>query len=115
MGQLLDIGTILEPVGGALVLDQVITTTHVEGQAIDVGRSHLCGGTSWTSVGEMSARTVDDTGRRGVNTQTTVQESRHKLARTIYHGKRDQIYQAYREGQEDQLAALGLVVNAVVL
>ncbi len=26
-----------------------------------------------------------------------------------------QIYQAYREGQEDQLAALGLIVNAVVL
>ena len=58
---------------------------------------------------------IDDTHRRAVNTQTTVQESRHKLARTICHGKRGQIYQAYREGQEDQLAALGLVVNAVVL
>jgi len=58
---------------------------------------------------------VDDTHRRAVNTQTTVQESRHKLARTICHGKRGQIYQTYREGHEDQLAALGLVVNAVVL
>jgi TnpA family transposase len=58
---------------------------------------------------------VDDAHRRVVNTQTTVQESRHKLARTIFHGRRGQIYRAYREGQEDQLGALGLVVNAVVL
>ncbi|SQD97365.1 hypothetical protein FMEAI12_4020094 [Parafrankia sp. Ea1.12] len=58
---------------------------------------------------------LDDTHRRAVNTQTTVQESRHKLARTIFHGRRGQIYQAYREGQEDQLGALGLVLNAVVL
>jgi len=58
---------------------------------------------------------IDDTHRRAVNTQTTVQESRHKLARTVCHGKRGQIYQPYREGQEDQLAALGLVLNAVVL
>ena len=58
---------------------------------------------------------VDDTHRRDVNTQTTVQESRHKLGRTVFHGRRGQIYQAYREGQEDQLGALGLVINAVVL
>ncbi len=30
---------------------------------------------------------IDDTHRRTVNTQTTVQESRHTLARTICHGK----------------------------
>jgi TnpA family transposase len=58
---------------------------------------------------------VDDTHRRAVNTQTTVQESRHKLGRTVFHGRRGQIYQAYREGQEDQLGALGLTINAVVL
>lgn len=33
----------------------------------------------------------------------------------ICHGKRGQIMQAYREGQEDQLGALGLVLNATVL
>lgn len=58
---------------------------------------------------------VDDTYRRRMNRQLTVQESRHRLARVICHGKRGQIQQAYREGQEDQLAALGLVLNAVVL
>ncbi len=58
---------------------------------------------------------VDDTYRRRMNRQLTVQETRHRLARAICHGRRGQIMQAYREGQEDQLAALGLVLNAVVL
>lgn len=62
---------------------------------------------------------VDDTYRRQMNRQLTVQESRHKLARDIIcHGKRGQIMQAYRTGrtgQEDQLGALGLVLNAAVL
>ena len=58
---------------------------------------------------------VDDTYRRKMNRQLTVQESRHKLARDICHGKRGQIMQAYRTGQEDQLGALGLVLNAAVL
>ncbi len=58
---------------------------------------------------------VDDTYRRLMNRQLTVQESRHRLARAICHGGRGQIRQAYRDGQEDQLAALGLVLNAVVL
>lgn len=58
---------------------------------------------------------VDDTYRRLMNRQLTVQESRHRLARAICHGGRGQIRQAYREGQEGQLAALGLVLNAVVL
>lgn len=50
-----------------------------------------------------------------MNRQLTVQESRHALARKICHGDRGQIREAYREGQEDQLAALGLVLDAVVL
>jgi hypothetical protein len=33
----------------------------------------------------------------------------------VFHGKRGELYQRYREGQEDQLSALGLVVNMIVL
>jgi len=33
----------------------------------------------------------------------------------VFHGKRGELYQGYREGQEDQLSALGLVVNMIVL
>jgi Tn3 transposase DDE domain len=42
-------------------------------------------------------------------------EDRHKLARAVFHGKRGELRQRYREGQEDQLGALGLVVNIIVL
>jgi hypothetical protein len=38
-----------------------------------------------------------------------------KLARAVFHGKRGELRQRYREGQEDKLGALGLVVNIIVL
>ncbi len=52
---------------------------------------------------------VDDTYRRQMHKQLTVQESRHKLARDICHGKKGTIHQAYRTewktslGQSDSL------------
>ncbi len=58
---------------------------------------------------------VDDTYRRQMNRQLTVQESRHKLARDVCHGKRGTIHKAYRDGMEGQLGSLSLVLNAVVL
>jgi len=58
---------------------------------------------------------VDDTYRRQLGAQLTIQESRHQLGRRIFHGQRGELRQHYREGQEDQLSALGLVLNAVVL
>jgi hypothetical protein len=33
----------------------------------------------------------------------------------VCHGKRGTIHRAYRDGMEDQLGALGLVLNAIVL
>ena len=58
---------------------------------------------------------MDSRYRRSLGKQLSVQESRHRPARKICHGNAGRIRQAYREGQEDQRAALGLVVNAVVL
>jgi hypothetical protein len=37
------------------------------------------------------------------------------LARHIFHGRKGELHQAYRQGQEDQLGALGLVLNCVTL
>ena len=42
-------------------------------------------------------------------------EGRHRLARVVFHGKRGELRQHYREGQEDQFDALGLVLNMIVL
>lgn len=57
----------------------------------------------------------DETYRRRILTQLNRGEGRHQLARAVFHGKRGELRQRYREGQEDQLGALGLVVNVIVL
>jgi TnpA family transposase len=58
----------------------------------------------------------DENERRRVLTQLNRHEGRrHDLARDVFHGGRGEVHQRYREGQEDQLGAMGLVVNAIVL
>jgi TnpA family transposase len=57
----------------------------------------------------------DETRRRATLTQLNRGEGRHSLARAVFHGKRGELRQRYREGQEDQLDALGLVLNVMVL
>ena len=57
----------------------------------------------------------DEAYRRRILTQLNRGEGRHQLARVVFHGKRGELRQRYREGQEDQLGALGLVVNVIVL
>lgn len=57
----------------------------------------------------------DETKRRNTLIQLNRGEGRHALARVVFHGKRGELRQRYQEGQEDQLGALGLVVNMIVL
>ena len=57
----------------------------------------------------------DESYRRRILLQLTRHERRHRLARLLFHGQRGELRQRYREGQEDQLGALGLVLNMVVL
>ncbi len=57
----------------------------------------------------------DEARRRGTLLQLNLGEGRHSLARDVFHGKRGELFQRYREGQEDQLNALGLVINMIVL
>lgn len=57
----------------------------------------------------------DEDYRRRILTQLNRGEGRHSVARVICHGRRGEIRKRYREGQKDQLSALGLVTNAVIL
>lgn len=57
----------------------------------------------------------DEDYRRRILTQLNRGEGRHVVARAICYGQRGEIRKRYREGQEDQLGALGLVTNVVVL
>jgi TnpA family transposase len=63
-----------------------------------------------------SLNTIDDEEkRRATLAQLNRGEGRHSLARVVFHGRRGELRQRYREGQEDQLGALGLVLNVIVL
>lgn len=57
----------------------------------------------------------DESYRRDVKWIRNLQEGRHALARKVFHGSKGELYQRYREGMEDQLGALGLVLNCIVL
>ena len=57
----------------------------------------------------------DEAYRRRILVQLNRGEGWHQLARAVFHGKRGELRQRYREGQEDKLGALGLVVNIIVL
>jgi len=59
-------------------------------------------------------RTIDDpVFRRRILTQLNHTELRHRLGRRIHHGERGEIRSPLQQGQEEQLGALGLALNAV--
>jgi TnpA family transposase len=58
---------------------------------------------------------ADESYRRDIKAIRNLQEGRHSLARTVFHGRKGELYQRYHTGMEDQLGALGLVLNCIVL
>jgi len=93
---------------------QVIRTLQRSGQPTIVGRAISEIGRVARTM-SMLASVTSEEHRRRVLTQLNRQEGRHSLARDVFHGRRGSLYQAYRTGQEQQLGALGLVVNAITL
>jgi TnpA family transposase len=57
----------------------------------------------------------DESYRRMIGSQLNLHESWHALARHIRHGQHGQLREHYRQGMENQLGAIGLVLNATVL
>ncbi len=53
----------------------------------------------------------DENKRRSTLTQSTEARDDTAWVALSFHGKRGELRQRYREGQEDQLGALGLVVG----
>jgi TnpA family transposase len=53
--------------------------------------------------------------RRAIHHQLQRGETRNSLARDVFHGGRGQLRQHSQVGQENQLGALGLMVNIIVL
>jgi len=57
----------------------------------------------------------DEDMRRGIKGIRNLQEGRHALAEKVFHGRKSQVFQRYYQGMEDQLGALGIVLNCLVL
>ncbi|MGZ4304447.1 MAG: Tn3 family transposase [Solirubrobacteraceae bacterium] len=57
----------------------------------------------------------NETLRRRILARLNRGESRHALAREVFHGDRGELRQPYHQGQEEQLGAYGLVVNCIAL
>ncbi len=53
--------------------------------------------------------------RRAILGQINCGEGRHELARRVCHGNKSELPQPYQRGQKEQIGALGLVVNCIVL
>jgi TnpA family transposase len=57
----------------------------------------------------------DEPYRREIKAIRNLQEGRHDLGRTAFHGRKGELRHGYRDGMEDQLGALGLVLNCITL
>ena len=99
---------------GTVSASEFIRVLHAGGRPTGLGRAIAELGRAPKTVHLL--KYVDDpVYRRGILVQLNRQKGRHSLARAVFHGQRGELRQRYREGQEDQLDALGLVVNAIAL
>jgi hypothetical protein len=57
----------------------------------------------------------DEPYRRQIKGMRNLNEGRHDLARHVFHGRRGELHRTYHDGMEDQLGALGLVLNCITL
>ncbi len=99
---------------GAVNATQLIRALQRNGKPTVLGRAIA----QWGRIAKTLhlLRYIDDPQYRRQNlNQLNRGENRHSLARAVFHGKHGELRQRYREGQEDQLSALGLVVNVIVL
>ena len=101
--------------GTGLGCDSALPTTTHDGRPSALGQAFSEYGRIAKTMHLLAYVDLDDSYRRQIGAQLNIQESRHQLARRIFHGQRNELRQRYREGQEDRLGALGLVLNAVVL
>ncbi|MFI7643824.1 Tn3 family transposase [Nonomuraea sp. NPDC049400] len=57
----------------------------------------------------------DEDLRRDIKGIRNLQEGRHALAERVFHGRKGQLFHRYYDGLEDQLGALAIVLNCLVL
>lgn len=93
----------------------VVTMLQREGHPTALGEAIAAYGRIFKSLHILNYIDVDESYRRDIKGIRNLQEGRHALARKICHGKKGELYHRYERGLENQLGALGLVLNCVVL
>ncbi|MFV2197854.1 Tn3 family transposase [Nocardiopsis sp. LOL_012] len=93
----------------------VVTMLQRDGHPTALGEAIASYGRIFKTLHILSYIDVDETYRRDIKHIRNLQENRHSLARKICHGKKGELYHRYERGLENQLGALGLVLNCVTL
>jgi TnpA family transposase len=93
----------------------VVTMLQRDGHPTALGEAIAMYGRIFKTLHILSYIDTDETYRRDIKGIRNLQEGRHALARKICHGKKGELYHRYERGLENQLGALGLVLNCVVL
>ncbi|NNM97469.1 MAG: Tn3 family transposase, partial [Candidatus Dormibacteraeota bacterium] len=99
---------------GAVAAYDVVRMLQRDGSPTPLGDAVASYGRIFKSL-HVLAYADDETYRRDIKGIRNLQEGRHSLAKAVFHGKNGELYQHYHKGMEDQLGALGLVLNCVVL
>jgi TnpA family transposase len=93
----------------------VVTMLQRDGHPTALGEAIAIYGRIFKSLHIMAYIDTDESYRRDIKGIRNLQEGRHALARKICHGRKGELYHRYERGLENQLGALGLVLNCVVL
>ena len=93
----------------------VVTMLQRDGHPTALGEAIASYGRIFKTLHILSYIDIDETYRRDIKNIRNLQENRHSLARKICHGKKGELYHRYERGLENQLGALGLVLNCATL
>lgn len=93
----------------------VVTMLQRDGHPTALGEAIASYGRIFKTLHILAFIDVDETYRRDIKDIRNLQENRHSLARKICHGKKGELYHRYERGLENQLGALGLVLNCATL
>ncbi len=99
---------------GAVSAHDVIRMLAPGGKATQLGDALAHYGRIFKTM-HVLAYVDDEAYRRQIKGVRNLQEGRHSLARHVFHGGKGELRQHYHEGMEDQLGALGLVLNCITL
>lgn len=99
---------------GSVAAYDVMRMLSREGRPTPLGEAIASYGRIFKSL-HVLTYAADEVYRRDIKGIRNLQEGRHDLAATIFHGRKGELRQHYYKGMEDQLGALGLVLNCMVL